>query len=138
MRLQDNQANCGPAAMSNALAAIGLLRSQDECTVLAKTSATEGTSTKKLLAAIRAVGRFPLVINEKRPSVAILYLCAMLDDGRSAVLCVDDGSHWVAAVGLLGERVLVADSADSELVVSVTRTELAEWWADDRCYGIVL
>ncbi len=138
MRLQDSQANCGPAALSNALSAIGVVRTQEECASLAKTSATEGTSTKKLLAAIRAVGREPVVINEKRPVVAMLYLGALLAEGRSAVLCVDDSSHWVAAIGLLGPRVLVADSADSELVVSITRSELAEWWMDERCWGIVI
>ncbi len=139
MRLQDTQANCGPASLSNALQAIGVIRTQDECARLCKTTGTEGTSAKGLLAATRAVGREPLVINERRPDVAVLFLDNWLRVGRSAVLCVDHSSHWVAAVGVLGERVLIADPADNELVTSLPRAKLAERWAGpNRYYGVVL
>lgn len=139
MRLQDTAANCGPASLSNALAAMGITRSQDECTVLCKTTGTEGTAPKRLVHAIRAVGRDPLIVRERRSEVAILFLSHFLATGRSAILCVDDDTHWVAAIGLLGDRVLIADPADNELVITLSRADLAERWSGNgSCYGIVL
>ncbi len=139
MRMQDTAANCGPASLANALQAIGLLRSQDECASLCKTTATEGTTPKRLVAAVRAVGREPVIIKERREAVALLWLSHFLATGRSAVLCVDNDTHWVAAVGLLGERILIADSADNELVLSLSRAKLAErWGGDGSCYAVVI
>lgn len=138
MRFQDNQSNCGPASLSNALQALGITRTQDECARLCKTTGTDGTSAKNLLSAARAVGRDPLVLNERRADVAMLFLDNWLRMGRSAVLVVDDNSHWVAAVGLLGDRVLVADPADNELVLTYSRAKLADRWGGPRYYGVVL
>lgn len=137
--MQDTQANCGPASLSNALAAVGTARSQDELAVMCKTTATEGTSAKRMLAALTALGRKPLVIREKRAETGVLFLCHWLSVGRPAILCVDNYTHWVAAVGLLGDRVLVADSADNELVLSLSRAELADrWGGTGTFYGIVI
>lgn len=140
MRLQDAQHNCGPAALSNALAALGLLHSQTECSELCKTNATDGTSPKGLISAARQLGRQPHALSEKRGVVAMLYLDAHLRAGRPAVLCVDNDEHWVAAIGLLGERILVADPADNELVLSYTRAGLLARWCSKtgRHYGVVL
>lgn len=140
MRLQDTQANCGPASLHNALAAIGIHRTQDELEALCKTTGTAGTSPRNLQAAIRALGRVPVVINERRDEVAVLMLDAWLREGRPVVLCVDGGSHWVAAVGTLGRtQVLVADPADNELVLSYGWGNLvARWGAEGRYYGIVV
>jgi hypothetical protein len=125
--------------MSNALAAMGIARSQDECAALCKTTGTEGTPPKRLLAAIRVVGREPIRIQEKRAEVAILFLSHWLTQGRSAILCVDNDTHWVAAIGLLGDRTLVADPADNELVITLSRQQLADrWGGDGSCYGVVL
>jgi ABC-type bacteriocin/lantibiotic exporter with double-glycine peptidase domain len=137
--MQDTAANCGPASMSNALAALGKDHSQDQCAALCKTTATDGTPPTRLLKALRGLGMEPVVIKEKRAPVAVLMLCHWLERGRPAILCVDHGGHWVAAVGLLGDRILVADSADNELVLTYSREKLVERWAGDgTCYGVVL
>lgn len=140
MRLQDSQANCGPASLSNALAALGQPRTQDECAELCKTNATDGTPTKRLLAAVKGLGLRGIVIKEKRAEVALLKLDHWLQRGRPAILCVDNDSHWVAAIGVLNDRILVADSADNELVLSYDRTALVERWEADAgtCWGVVL
>jgi len=137
VRLQSTSANCGPASLSNALAAVGVVRTEAECEALCATTGTDGTSARGLLKAVRAVGREPIVIDERRALVAYLRLEAALRVGRAVVLCVDAMSHWVAAVGLLGARVLVADPADNELVTSVTPDALeARWSHNGRRYGV--
>lgn len=140
MRMQDSQANCGPTAMSNALAALGITRPAAECEKLCKTSATEGTSAKRLLSALRSIETCqPAELREKRQDVAMLKLDKALQYGRPVILCVAENTHWVAAVGALGGRVLVADSADNELVLSKSLEQLTTWWySGTNYYGIIL
>lgn len=139
MRMQSSQANCGAAALSNALQALGVTRSQEECETLCRTSATEGTSARNLVRAAQAVGCRGVVVREKRAEVAILMLRHWVGLGRPMILCVDAGSHWVATVGAIGDRLLVADAADNELVVSCDSAEMVDWWAaPSGFYGVVL
>lgn len=117
--------------MSNALAALGILRTQTECEKLCKTDATKGTPTKQLMNGIAAVeGLTPILLKEARRDVALLRVDKALGLGRPVILCVDSGSHWVAAVGRLGDRYLVADSADNELVLSRDVEALEARWRD--------
>jgi ABC-type bacteriocin/lantibiotic exporter with double-glycine peptidase domain len=139
MRMQDTAANCGPASVSNALQALGIIRSQAECEVLCKTSGTDGTSTRNIIRAVQSLGCRGLPIKEKRQVVAWLMLMRWLRAGAPIILCVDDSSHWVAAIGTLGDRVLVADPADNELVLSYDTEKLMDRWsATSGFYGVIL
>lgn len=146
--MQSTEANCGPAAASNALEAMGIRRSQAEMEGLCKTTAAGGTDNRKMLAGLRRVdGVDATVLDEAREDVAILRLFAALDHGQAVLLLVDptdqdtEGSHWVAAVGLLGPRILVADSAANDLVTSYDKPGLCARW---KCrgrrpyYGVIL
>lgn len=139
MRMQDTAANCGPASVSNALQALGIVRSQQECETLCKTSGTDGTSARNIIKAVQSLGCKGVVVKEKRAAVATLMLRHWLAQGRPSILCVDEASHWVAVIGALGDRILVADPADNELVVSVDSAELVDWWtAAGGFYGVIL
>lgn len=139
MRMQDTEANCGPASLSNALLALGIARSQAECEVLCSAT-SDGVDERKMRRAIEAVGRAPVAISEKRPAVALLMLERFLDDGRPVLLSVDDESHWVTAVARLGRRFLVADPADNELVLSLDTEGLMARWVGlkGRYYGLAV
>ena len=137
--MQDSAANCGPASLSNALQALGIIRTQAECEQLCKTTAAAGTTYAGLQRGIKAVGRYPVAVNERRYDVARLRLRDALTWGQAAVLCVDNNEHWVAAIGLCGHRVLIADPADNELVVSLATDELkVRWGFGNRYYGVIL
>jgi hypothetical protein len=60
--------------------------------------------------------------------VALLRLNQALRDGAALILAVDGDSHWVAIVGALADRYIMADSADNELVLSLSEGELAQRW----------
>lgn len=137
--MQDTAANCGPASLSNALQALGVIRTQAECETLCKTSGTDGTTIRGLQGAIKSLGRTPRPINERRFDVAWCFLRGWLQVGNSAVLCVDNSEHWIAAIGVIGERMLIADPADNELVTSLAPDALkARWGHGNRFYGVVL
>lgn len=135
--MQDSAANCGPASVSNALQALGIIRTQAECETLCKTNATDGTTGKNIAKGLKALGCHGHPIREKRADVALAFLMSALGKGRPVILCVDDWEHWVAAVGLLGQRVLVCDPADNELVTSYEPEALMKRWAAPAYYGVI-
>jgi hypothetical protein len=134
VRLQGTQANCGPAALRNALLCHGIIRSEQELETLTGCSAPSGTTGKGLLKALRAIseehpGVTPMVIKESRGDVAMLKLRAVLYDGHVAVLCVDNFEHWAVAFGTLGRDIChISDSADSEMVTHLSWSEVMERW----------
>ncbi len=140
--MQDSQSNCGPYALKNGLAALGVERSAEELEKACGTSATNGTATKGIIkAASKIDGCIPVLLRERRTDIALMRLAEALRRGRPVVIswCTDTpGDHWVAAVGVLGERYLVADSGDSELVRSFAVDELEARWRDKNYEGVIL
>lgn len=142
MRMQASQHDCGPTALMNALRAIGIDRGIDELRKLTKATATAGTSERKLVTGIQKIqGVRPHPHRFRDPTLAIAVLRDRLRCGRPCILSVDEEEHWVAAVGLLGERVLVADSASADLVIAYTPERLLSRWdagSEQSYYAIVL
>lgn len=144
MRMQSTEASCGPTAMVNALAALGLKRDLQECEQLCKCSATNGTSTQKLVAALRSIPSLQVSrIYERKADSALHRLNAALSLGRPMIICVDNGAHWVAVIGQLGigtvtTRYLVADSADMDLVLSYDFKDLLARWGGPYYLGVTL
>lgn len=131
MRMQDSQANCGSTALHNALAAMGIKRSPAECERLCGVTATAGVGPEGLLTAAKAIkGCHPEILEVFNPRHALGLLRDCLRSGRPAILCVDEGGHYVAAIGALGDRYQVADGAKNELVVSYTGPVLADRWGE--------
>jgi ABC-type bacteriocin/lantibiotic exporter with double-glycine peptidase domain len=130
MRLQSNQANCGPTALFNAACALGKKLSLEECEKACRTTATEGTTARKLAAGAQRLGlHIDDEIKEGRADVAERALRYWMSMGKVAVITVDADSHWAAVIGTLGrDRYLVADSADNELVLSYGYGELLQRW----------
>lgn len=124
----------------NALSAVGITRSAEELEKLCRTSATTGTPTKNIIvAAAKIEGCSPVKIREKRRDIALLRLRGALDEGRPVLLSWNGGEHWVAAVGMIGRRYLIADAADNELVIPLEVDAVAERWCDGGVYeGVVL
>jgi hypothetical protein len=127
---------------ANAMRALG--RAMDEAKVVKKMGpgvevyGTPEAQVKAALTKLAAHGEaFQLVDAE----VAWRYMRSWLVSGWPVALAVDEDEHWVAAIGVLGDRVLVADSADPELVLSYTRDQLLDRWRKPgdppRYYGIV-
>ncbi len=59
-------------------------------------------------------------------------------EGRPAVLCVDQWDHWVAVIGVVGDRVVMQDSANTKDNIEqngihlMTKSELIKRW---KCKG---
>jgi hypothetical protein len=74
-------------------------------------------------------------------NVAPLYLWHRTKHvGRPSVLVVDLDEHYVALVGSLGDRFIVIDSAENQLVFHYSQNELMARWKsqNESYYAIVL
>ncbi len=143
---QSYRADCGPTALQNALDALGHIRSHDELVSLCGTTA-DGTSPRQLRRAIGVLKEScdlqPGEIKDRYDDVALLRLAALLDHGRPAILLVDSWSHYVAAVGRLGDIFIICDSADLRQTLYLSAGDLIHRWAHPevprvRLYGLSL
>lgn len=132
MKYQMRKSNCGPAALCNALEAIGIERTQDELGTLSKQTAEGGTSKSNLIAAAEAVGVEVVNVSEQRSEVAGWCLESALSSGHPAIIIVDNDEHYVAVVGKLGSVYIVADSADNDLLCFYSRDKLLERWKNEH------
>lgn len=147
MRFQSNAANCGPAALRNALLCRGIVRSEAELETLVECTPAEGTSAKGILKALKAIQKeHPevegSVISEARSDVGLLKILANVQFGNPIIVCVDNNEHWATVIGMLGQNIfLMADPADEELVLCYKPAEfLARWKSGARkaYFGIVV
>ena len=132
-RFQSYRADCGPMSICNALEALEIRRSHDEIVTLCGTTARDGTNHLGMLRAIRALKEScdlfgPVELRDSHSDVALLRLGHLLGRGRPAILCVELWSHWLAVVGVLGDRFILADSADLRQTVWVGPQELVQRW----------
>jgi hypothetical protein len=140
VKLQDDKFSCGAVALYNALEAAGVdSPAVPELRRLASTSPVKGTSTAGICKALRNLSITHAKLKTKDEFVAYSALLGCLSAGSPVLLAVDDDTHWVTAVGLLGSRVLVADSADGEVIVSLERGEVLDRWrCNDYYEGVVV
>lgn len=140
MKFQSNRSSCGPAALHNALAALGIERTEDELQVLCKTTAS-GTGVRGLVSGIRSIStpEQPLLgapIHWRRADLAEIGAWYYISDqGRPLIMCVDQHEHWVTCAGHLGSRYAVLDSADNRMAIYYTWAELRERWVSPEKRG---
>lgn len=145
MRFQSNRSACGPAALHNALSALGVHRSEDELIALTGQKPA-GTSAAGIIKAIKTIseGVTPPLAGEavcwRNEDEAIRGLWWYLTErGRPLILCVDNFDHWVACTGYLGYRFAVMDSADNRLAIYYDAAGLlARWVKDGKFHAIVV
>lgn len=148
MRLQSAQNGCGPATVANVMRAYGhevteemVSRKASALAAINEENPALGTVESQIKRCLTALKVPNYEFTCHSPGVAVAALRGYLAAGSSALLAVDDDSHWLAVLATAGERFSVVDSADTELNVYYTGEALAERWgsnSDPPCfYGIV-
>lgn len=129
MVLQSTQYTCGPCAVLNALLALGV-EGETERTIsrLAGTSPIHGTNAAGLRRALSSLRYKSRPMSYGQPGRAAKGLLRALREGHPVLLLVDQDEHWVTAIGVVGERVVIADSGSDFLVTTWSLDELARKW----------
>lgn len=140
MKLQDNKYSCGAVALCNALEAANIESpAVDAMMKLARTSPEKGTTTKGMARALESLSITYEKVRTKDSFAAYSVLVACLSFGSPVLMAVDNDTHWVVAVGVLGSRILLVDSADGAVVQSLNRQQVLDrWGCDDYYEGIVV
>lgn len=100
---------CGPAALANAMRALGYKRKIEPLAELCGTT-EDGTGPVGLMYAARELGFSVKEFSTDEDGYAKAWLRSTLAEGSAAILCVDSWTHWVAITGILGGRLLLQDS----------------------------
>jgi hypothetical protein len=106
---QPNAWQCGPFALKHALLALGVVTDEGELTHAARAT-VHGADETDLA---RAAARYGCVLGAERyhaPGAARAALAGHLRARRPVLLCVDRWRHWIAAVGMEHDAVIVLDS----------------------------
>ncbi len=148
MRLQSGQSTCGQTCAANALRALGKSVTEDQVANRLRRLALDGdpannfgttdTQIRRLLESYRVPVR---QMEAHEAALGVAALRGELTTGRVVCLAVDNNAHWVLAFGVTGSGFQVADSADSEIVVTYTEGQLAARWGASgnpkSYYGLV-
>lgn len=137
VRYQGESWSCGPASVVNACRSFGIKLDERRIRSLAGTS-IRGTDDFEMIAAIRALGLTASPSHTRDAKSAWAFLRSNLISGRPVILCINQWDHWVSAVGLIGNSIVLVDPArtvrnKAENGVSVLgRNKLLKRW---RCKG---
>jgi ABC-type bacteriocin/lantibiotic exporter with double-glycine peptidase domain len=150
VRLQSGQNSCGPAAVANALRALGKTNITEEKVAarlknIASTgdpAIQTGTIEEQIVRALKSFKVPATQIQVYHPGVAVMALRGFLSMGFPVLLAVANDEHWVCATGWRGRYIDLVDSAAEELVVPYKDVDLAGHWACvgevHRFYGIAV
>lgn len=113
MQYQRSEFGCGPAAITNAAKAIGVVVRQSRVSKAGGTK-VDGTGEEGILQAVRYIGLSCRPYESNDRNSAWEWLHGALIQGRPVLLCLDSWSHWACVIGLLGvEKVILIDSTRS-------------------------
>lgn len=108
-RFQASNFTCGPAAVVNALQALGIRLTEAEVVELAGTT-KNGTDERGIMRALRHLGYDVEELDTYDSDEAWEWLRAQLGGVRPVILCVENFEHWTSVVSMFGERVVYVDS----------------------------
>lgn len=141
MNWQETSYWCGPASMEAASRVLQRPVSQQVFAKLAGTTDEDGTSEEDVKRGLLAK-RFEIdEITENTPNLARIRLLVSLRLGYPVILCVQRHTHWVCAIGNIGNRFIVFDPAryeyriDSGVTVYEWKKLQRIWYASKRTRG---
>lgn len=147
MRYQKRPYTCGPSAIVNAARALGIRVAERRVAKLAGSAKHHETDDWQMLEAIRGIGLIAEPISAENRSAAWAFVKANVNSGRPTILAIDNWSHWVAVIGVCGDRVIIADGTNTSRnhqengILSLGRLELLRRWmhkGNGEHYGIAI
>lgn len=147
MRYQMRAWSCGPASLVNACRALGFRVAEGRIRALAGTT-EDGTEEDGLISAARELRLTATPHHGADQAAAWAFVRSNVMDGRPCLICIDQWNHWVTVIGIVGDRVLVFDPAETKKnqsesgVHALSRTDLLKRWRhkseDEPFYAIAI
>lgn len=151
MKLQKNTYSCGIFATINALRALGIKVTERRVKAHTGTTKAQGTNQWGILSALERLEDVGIIAKEHRfdtEDEAWQTLCDLISNGSTAIIAVYKENHWVTAVGINGDRVILCDSDYGKRnkrengVWIFDRAQLFKRWSasveDNKFYSIII
>lgn len=146
---QKKRWSCGAASFRNLLELYG--RKYPECKIRSITNTnrlgTDENDLKNACERMKLEHKEIQILKRKYGSKAFCVLIKYLNEGKKVLLCVDNFSHWVLAVGHRNRKVIIVDPENGvQTIKYFDRIRLLNrWWgSDSKCfeksqyYGLVV
>lgn len=112
MRYQQTAVSCGACAIVNALKCLGKSVAERNIRAQAKTD-NEGTDENGVCDAVRAMGFSATKYETPDKKAAWGWLADCLRSGKPVIMCVENWHHWVTAIGIIGDTIIIADPGNT-------------------------
>lgn len=132
MKYQQLPYSCGPASIVNALRCFGIRKAEKTIRKTSNTNPKNGTSEEDMIRVLTHLG-FTVNKHEQGQYVkAWKWLHNRLKDGSPVIISVRNWSHYVAAIGLIGDRIIIADpdygNKKENGVLVLNKRQLKKFW----------
>lgn len=134
---QEKPWSCGPASLVNVCDALGIDVSEKRVRELCDAD-KDGTDEHQLLEAAEELDLRVKIIHTGDADASWNQLVKNAIAGRPSVICTQNWDHWVAIIGVVGDKVILQDSANTEDNVEqngvhvLTKDQLIKIW---KCKG---
>lgn len=141
VRYQKTSYSCGATAVMNALRSLGKRVSERRISSLAGTEPEKGTTEDGVLVSIRELGFVAMRYETDDKVAAWAWMSESLKSSRPIILCISNWQHWVTAIGMLGDRVIIVDPTNAMTnkrengVVVLSKRELIRKWMHSQKGG---
>ena len=146
MKIQETNWDCGACAVLNALRCYNDRISSKKVRKACNSDPQKGTDEKDLVNGIAALGYVGHAFNHNKVGQAWEMLKENLSSGKPVILNVDKEQHWVTAIGIINDHVIIFDSnntiknlAENGIHV-LSKRVLGKRWKDDagNFYGVAV
>ena len=142
MKIQDDDRSCGIFAVMNAIRCFDRKASKKIITKHTRTD-KDGTDEEGISRAISRLGYTPRAERHRKFPWMWEHLTGCLAIGNPCILSIDGGTHWVVAIGSLGNSVIVIDSENSKKnrkengIRLFSKKKLSKAWKDSDGFYLI-
>lgn len=134
MIYQELDYSCGPAAIVNALRCLGIKKTEKTILKTSNTNSKNGTSEEDMIRVLTDLGFCIRKHEQGQYEKAWKWLHNKLKAGSPVIISVRNWQHYVAAIGVMGDRIIIADSGDKKEngVLVLNKAKLKKFWYHRR------
>lgn len=132
MKYQQLPYSCGPASIVNALRCFGIRKAEKTIRKTSNTNIKNGTSEDDMIRVLTDLGFDVNKHEQGQYAKAWKWLHNRLKDGNPVIISVRNWSHYVAAIGIIGDKIIIADpdygNKKENGVLVLNKRRLKKFW----------
>ena len=109
MKFQQLAYSCGPASIVNALRCFGIRKAEKTIRKTSNTNPKNGTSEEDMIRVLTDLGFRVNKHEQGNFTKAWKWLHTQVREGHPIIISVRNWSHYVAVIGSIGDRIIIAD-----------------------------